>query len=116
MNKVQELNLELMELASFNSFDGKAVVKSLKENQDLWAGAVMGRFGYAELIQLRDIDSGYWSIDTLMILSSGKDDDKLELLAKSWSADEVDWLSEEEAADKLGSWPTKKRVLRVWWD
>lgn len=116
MSKVQDLNFELMELASFNSFDGKAVVADLKKHQELWHGAVMGRFVYSQLIALRDISGGDWNVDTLMILSSGKNDGELELLAKSWEADEVDWLSDEEADRLLGSSPSWSKVLRVWWD
>lgn len=116
MSKVQELNFELMKLASFNEFDGEAVVKSLTEHSDLWSGAVMGRFGYSELIQLRDIPNNSWNVDTLMILSSGEDDQKLEELAKTWGADEVDWLSVEQTEQQLGSYPAKHKVLRIWWD
>ena len=41
---------------------------------------------------------------------------KLEELAKTWGADEVDWLSVEQTEQQLGSYPAKHMVLRIWWD
>ena len=124
INEVQKLQFELMKIATFNSFDGKEVVKDLEDNQDLWTGAIMKR---NDLIPLRDIHDNYWNVDTLYILASDKDNSRLELLARSWSADEVDWLSQKDLEGhcekcysnntSIGSYPADKyKVLRVWWD
>lgn len=123
INQIQKLNFELMKLASFNEFDGDKVVAGLISNKELWRGAVMDREGYSfesarstiDLIKLRDIEEGHWSVDTLFILSSNKDNAKLEKLARSWEADEVDWMDKEEAERSLGS-SQGGSILRVWWD
>lgn len=124
LNEVQKLNFELMKKATFNSFDGEKVVKALEEHQDLWVGAVMDRASYCmhksdespvsekiDLIKLRDISDGYWNIDTLFIVPQVGQEDQLEMLAKTWEADEVDWMSNPD----LGT-SRPPRVLRVWWD
>lgn len=123
LNEVQKLNFELMKKASFNSFDGERVVKDLEEHQDLWVGAVMDRPSYCfhktdepnsekiDLIKLRDISDGYWNIDTLYIVPQVGQEDQLEMLAKTWDADEVDWMDNPD----LGT-SRPPRVLRVWWD
>lgn len=116
MNEIQRLQFELMKAASFNQFDGDRVVSDLVGNEDLWQGAVMGSFETCPLVCLRDIKDGNWNVDTLYILSSGVDDEQLEVLAGSWHPDEVSWLTEEEALDLLGDDADAGTVLRVWWD
>lgn len=122
MNKVQSIVAQLMEASSFNDFDGKAVVKKLEENEELWKGFVWGRFdGYSELITLRDIGSECYNADTLYILPTPGKEDALKKLAKTFSADEVDWVEGKEAGHLLGSYgpstnSAKKVILRVWWD
>ena len=123
-NKVQKLQLKLIERASFNNFEGKKVVADLIEHKDLWRGVVMDRAGYSfreqpsgeviDLIKLRDIEDDYWNVDTLYILTSGKDDTKLVSLAKSWGADEIDWYDEEKSSDLMGGGDGK--ILRIWFD
>lgn len=113
INKVQELQFELMKLASFNSYDGEEVVADLIEHKDLWHGCVLDR---DDLIKLRDISDDYWNVDTLYILTTGKNDEKLQQLAEKWNADEVDYLSDKEASSQLGTSHPKGKVLRVWWD
>ena len=131
INRVQELQLELIKNMGFNSFNGDKVVKDLIRYKELWEGVIMDRevglskkdikrdfISCIDLIKLRDISDDYWNVDTLFILSSRKDDEKLELLAKSWDADEVDWLTKKELGDThdIGESPTNKKILRVWWD
>lgn len=126
INPVQKVVFDLMKLSSFNSFDGESIVELLEGNEKLWEGAIWGRFdGFSELIPLRDINGGNYNADTLYILASKAGDAELELLvAKNFSADEIDYLSNKEASDKLGSWggegrdnpDGKSKVLRVWWD
>ena len=110
-----------MRIATFNEFDGALVVESLLEHRDLWRGVVMDRSAYQapiDLIKLRDIEHGYWNVDTVFVLSSGVDDAQLEQLANTWAADEVDWYEGEAAGLLLGAWGTQPppRILRVWWD
>lgn len=129
---IQELQFELIKKSSFNDFNGDLVVKSLQENKDLWQGVIMDRAGYClhsdifgnarentggekiSLIKLRDIKDGYWNVDTLYILAKEGKEKELEQLAKTWSADEVDYYSKEESTEKLGG--GRGLVLRVWWD
>ena len=139
INKIQKLQFELMKEASFNDFNGEKVVKDLEAHEDLWDGVVMDREGFVsksdipgngpfsmgssiDLIKLRDIGSECWNVDTVYILPSDhateEDLEKLELLAKSWSADEVDWIEGKEAQHKLGCGGAgnPSKILRVWWD
>jgi hypothetical protein len=121
MKTIQDLQFELMERASFNEFDGARVVRDLREHSDLWTGAIMGRFHYSELIPLRDIAEDYWNVDELMILPDKDREDELEQLAKSWRADEIEWIGGEEACKELGSYSqqareNEKQILRIWWD
>lgn len=126
----QELQFELMKLASFNEFDGEQVVKDLQANPVLWKGALMDRAGFKRtddryesvisLIKLRDLPD-YWNVDTLFIIPSPGHEDELEVLAKTWRADEVGWIGGEEACSKLGSYSPQKRaqeksILKIWWD
>ena len=116
MNKVQELQFELMKLASFNEFDGDMVVEDLKAHSDLWKGVIMDREGYVEkphcvsltldFIKLRDIEDDYWNIDTIFIKPVEGKEKQLEAIAKKWGADEVDWIEKTDAG----------KVLRVWFD
>ena len=99
---LQDIQLELIRRASFNHLNGPKVVADLEKHRDLWRSALIDRpSGVA--IKLRDLPENAWNVDTLFILSSGKDDKKLELRAKSWRPDEVNWIEDQ-------------RILRVWWD
>lgn len=112
---IQELNFELIKRSSFNDFNGDLVVEDLLKNKPLWKGVVLDRLG--SLIKLRDIDSDSWNVDTLFILPSNVDNDKLFKIASSWNADEVDWLGKDESERLLGSWNNgNTKILRVWWD
>jgi hypothetical protein len=114
INKIQELNLHLIEQASFNGFDGEKVGADLRKYQDLWEGVIMGRFdNYVELVSLRDIADGYWNVDTIVIIPKKGKEAELEILAKTWNADEVGY--DESYRSKLGG-GKDSRVLRVWWD
>lgn len=128
MNKIQELNLELIKNASFNDFDGEKVVKDLLANKELWRGVVMDRGAYRALsngekglepvclIKLRDIEDGYWNVDTLYILPVAGKEKELEMLAKTWAADEVDYLGEAQSGSLLGGSMKPANILRIWWD
>jgi hypothetical protein len=120
----QDLMLDLMRMSSFNAFDGDLVVDSLLEYRHLWQGAIFDRAAYFTLdrynegvktdpidfIKLRDIGAGYWNVDTLYLLPSEDTTScraRLERLARTWAADEVDWINGCDAGP---------HVLRVWWD
>ena len=132
MNRAQELQLELIKLASFNNLDGEQVVKDLLDNKDLWNGVIIGRDSGAvidkvevkdslfisagmDLIALRDIKSGY-NVDTIYIDTVPGKENKLELLIRrNWLADEIDWLEDKQVFNQLGT-SAKHSILRVWWD
>ena len=123
INPVQRLQFELMTLASFNGFDGSQVVHDLIQRRQLWRGAVMDR-GYQvwnedgeviNLTKLRDLEAGHWNVDTLFVLTSGRDDAELIRLAQQeWGAAEAGYVAEPD----LGEYPhpKAKQVLRIWWE
>ncbi len=126
--EVQRLNLRLMEIATFNEFDGTEVVKSLLNNKDLWQACLMDRKGYGDicLIKLRDmmdeevkrLGRQIWNVDTLFIVPQADTRIQVRLfrLAKTWEADEVDWILSPKAGSLLGGGITNLPILRVWWD
>lgn len=111
MNKIQELQFELMKMASFNNFNGEQVVKDLQAHPELWKGAIMDR---PDLIKLRDIGDGYWNVDTVYIIPKDGMEQGLKDLADDWGADEVHYYSKGQANLELGG--GTNQVLRVWWD
>lgn len=119
MNRIQQLNMDLIRESSFNSFDGEQVASALTDHPELWRGVVLDRMD--SLIKLRDIADGHWNVDTLFILPKVGKEDELKAMADTWDADEVDWIEGKEAAELLGAWlrgsgDAKKVILRVWWD
>ena len=112
--KVQRLMFDLIRLASFNDFDGQMVVQNLTEHRDLWLGCIMDG---NDLIKLRDISDNLWNADTLYIITTGVDDEKLERMATDlWCANEVIYLNKDEAEHRLGTYPCEYKVLKIWWD
>lgn len=136
IGETQRLNLRLMEIASFNNFDGPAVVKDLLDNRSLWQACLMDResFHYADqkfsmnidLIKLRDmgdenvkrLGQQSWNVDTLYILAypEKKYQNKLMKLASKWNVDTIDWIEEDKSRTLLGGSAIGTRILRVWWD
>lgn len=132
LSEVQRLNLRLMELASFNSFNGPKVVNDLLNNLDLWDACLMDREAIGipiNLIKLRDMSSetrerlgqDCWNVDTLYILpKSLKSKHKLENLVRQWNPDEVYWIPNDISLNLLGGFPEPRakeiQILRVWWD
>jgi hypothetical protein len=115
--RVQELQLELIELVNFNKCKGKKVAALLRENRPLRRAALMpGR----RLDQLRDMEFGEWSADTLYVLPIEGQEEALEKLAKRFDADEITWLDGKESLSLLGYWKKDiekkpKLILSVWW-
>lgn len=111
---IQDIQLDLIERASFNQFDGERVKRDLIENKDLWKGVIMGRFDSFQLIPLRDIADDIWNVDTLMILPQAGKENELQELVAGWCADDVELLGGSEIFLMYGG--LKSKVLRVWWD
>ena len=111
---IQDIQLDLIELASFNQFDGEQVKQDLIENRDLWKGAIIGRFENSELLPLRDIALNIWNVDTLMILPQEGKEQELLALAANWRPDELDLREGEDVMMLYGGGESK--VVRVWWD
>jgi hypothetical protein len=114
INPTQRVVLDLMKRSSYNEFDGDRVVRSLNSERELWSAAYMVPEAYP-LLPLRDLPDGYHNVSTLYIMGSGVNDDKLFAVAKSWGADEISWLTDQEAAHLMGG-AGRGHVLRVWWD
>lgn len=133
INEAQEIQFRRIEMGSFNNFDGEEIVKSLKENKDLWTSFVFGRFKYWGLIELRDLSSGYINADTIMMLAPLENVSKIEALAKKWHANEFGYnymegnkmsskgisacRDDRELFHSLGSLLGEDTALiRLWWD
>lgn len=115
MDTPQQIQLALIRQASFNNFDGEAVAADLEANRHLWNACLMTRL--ESLIQLRDLDSGYWNVDTLFVLVKNPEHKtELKEMADTWGADHVFWLNADQAGRLLGQYPPSGSVLRVWWD
>lgn len=117
MSKQQELNLELIKLASFNEFDGVKAYQTLFNNQSLWQGVVIDRDAgqkfQCDLIKLRDIEK-IWNVDTLYITCTEENKEALYSLIEQLNPDELWFLDPEEARNSLGG--SQLLVLRAWWD
>lgn len=131
INEIQAIQLELMKRASFNSFDGEAVVEDLIKNRNLWEACIMIRdlgakvmyhiplnveYINNDLISLRDLAEDFWNVDTLYIIINPNKGKEIKLLAKGWDASKITMLSKEKTDERLGSWPSRKKVLMIWWD
>jgi hypothetical protein len=117
ISAIQAIQFELMAKSSFNYFDGRRVVRDLRNHRRLWCGVVM-ETGDGSLLNLRDIGDNIWNVDTVYILSSGADDVVLARLAQHWSADARTWVSGSAAEKLLGEAGPEfhRRILEVWWD
>jgi len=115
-NEIQLKVLDLIRHVRSNLFNGEKVVKDLLKNRDWWTAVWFSSGRMSDLIPLRDIADGILNVDTLYIIPAKGKEREIEALAKSWQADEVEWLSEEECSERLGMFPAETEVLRVWWD
>jgi hypothetical protein len=112
-NSPQWHQLHLIRKASFNSFDGNMVVDCLLANQDLWHGVMMD--GDGSYICLRDIKTG-WNVDTMYITCREHTLEAMLALVRTWGADSIITLSENEASQMLGGFPAPYKVIKIWWD
>jgi hypothetical protein len=115
-NEAQELQYQRMKLGSFNNFDGEFVGQSLRMHEGLWTAFVFGRWQYCDLIELRDMRSGYINGDTLYILTKKKKLSDLLLLITRWSADEVNCYTKDKEYRLGGGFEKDDVLVRVWWD
>lgn len=121
---VQALQFELMKQASFNNFDGEAVVAGLLKCRADWHGCLFGCSRYPtlppKLYALRDmVDYPDWYHgDCVAILCpTEKAQAILSRAERKWHADEADILPPRRAALYLGSPPKPDTaLLRIWWD
>jgi len=137
ITKAQQIVFDLMEISSFNEFDGKRVVQDLKKNIGKWLGAIWGRFCYMTMLPLRDIPDNIYNADTLYLSVPKKYISLfLELAQDKWKADEVGYFCNGELVGTidenltglkekrgdffwcpLGSDPLKDvAYFRIWWD
>jgi hypothetical protein len=139
---IQRMMLELIELSTFNSFDGKKVRADLESIRNRWESCLMTRDGDCG-ITLRDLSSGCYNVDTLYILTSRRNVASVVKVAKTWRADHIlkitsagqfgasRWDSEngesyefhklkheaQAVPSFLGASATEKQVvIRLWWD
>jgi hypothetical protein len=115
-NKAQELQYQRMKLGSFNDFDGEFVGQSLRMHEGLWTAFVFGRWQYCDLIELRDMPSGYVNADTLYILTKKEKLSDLLLMITRWSADEVSCYTEDKECRLGGGFEKDDVLVRVWGD
>lgn len=113
---IQELHFELLKQAKFNNLDGPQIVKDLLNYPHLWKSVMAGRFYHQDLIHLRDMADNFWNIDSLAILSTRRNNRRLEELVDSWGPDSIDWLNVEEASELLGTISEEQELLLAWWD
>lgn len=128
MNRAQEIQLERLRLGSFNNLDGELVANDLKNNEDLWLSFVFGRFGYLDLVELRDLPSGHINGDELFILAKTSNVPVRLKLIRDWKADEVGWKTDMDGGGDhvvcddyylkrfgAGLGPDHA-LMRIWWD
>jgi len=133
INEVQRLHLRLIELASFNSFNGQKVVKDLLNHIDWWEACLMdrltGRIRFRkggpsfspvdniDLIKLRDIPINSNNVDRIWIIPNKEKEDNLQALAETWKADLVQWIEPKDAGLLMGGFLKERtRLLTCWWD
>src|SRR6266536_3332509 len=108
MNRPQQLQLERVRITAFNAFQGERVARDLETNEALWDGFVFGRFRLLELIELRDLPSGYLNADTLYLSTTRERLQDLLRLAETW-AGEVSWHANDYAG-----FATREEFERQW--
>ncbi len=142
MNPAQKIQLERVRTGSFNDFDGETVAEELEKHQKTYIGFLFGRFGgHGDLIELRDIHTGYINASTLMVLTTKRKLPSFKKLFNRWKPDEVgynywkrktkaqychgEFVAEgtapfaemSEMFTALGSSLQPEQVLvRLWWD
>jgi hypothetical protein len=120
----QELFLKMLEMTSFNNFDGPRIAQGLRDNRELWRSFVFTNHGPLALLILRDLPDDAIAYDTLFLLASPSRQDQLHQLVSQWDPDELSWTGAEEARRMLGGrravaefeTDPERVILRAWWD
>jgi len=107
--ELQEMQFRMMELSSFNLFDGEKVVKSLRANYGIWKRFIFVDC-YNSHVSLRDMEKGKWNADTLLIVVREKFAENMMAVAKFWKANELSCHKKHLAVGK------GEFLIRVWWD
>ena len=124
---VQEIQLELIQRSSFNSFEGERVVASLLAHKNLWEAVCMDRLAISKLgklpasglIKLRDLPADVWNVDTLYILTPNAEcAKKLARVAKTdhWAGMVRVHDDPEDVDGALGGCEKGQAVVSIWWD
>jgi hypothetical protein len=125
---VQEIQLELIKRASRDdAMDGEQVVASLLKHRELWVAVMLDTFCFSNpgrlpsvgLIKLRDLDTNFWSADTMYLLTETAD--KAHRLAaiieeEDWGALVLVHDDEEDVQRALGGGELGQAVISIWWD
>jgi hypothetical protein len=124
---VQEIQLELIRRHQYNAFDGRKIVRSLRQHRSLWEAVLMDRPGILSrdgtsnsgLIKLRDLSSNYWNVDYLFILTQTlQQAQEIARIAEQeeWLADEISiWEDEKKRSYALGT-SDPGYIVSLWWD
>ena len=105
MSPFQLAELTLIRSQNFNFFNGQHIWDSLMAHRDLWKA--VKTYDHDVDVQLRELAAGRHHFDTLYILPKKGHEEELEALAKTWHADEINWIHSKGI---------DTQVLRVWWD
>lgn len=103
---IQELVLQLIEAHSFNNFNGRQISSGLRHNPELWKGVLFWAENSFELLQSLQDDRFFG--DTILIMTSGKEDWYLEYMAETWKPSTIQWKSNPN--------PSESSVLYLSWD
>lgn len=105
INKIQQLQFELLRDVRYNLFDGAKVVDDLLVWRDLWYAVIADRCASStgklyeqviDLIRLRDIPRGYWNVDYVFIWTSDASLGRLrQMIEERWQANVVDVLDHD---------------------
>jgi len=106
---LQNMQFRMMQLGSFNQFDGEKVARSLRENYGLWKRFIFVDC-YSSHVSLRDMEKGKWNADTLLIVVKEKFAEKMITVAKLWKANELTCHKRHLAVGK------GEFLIRAWWD
>lgn len=119
ISQIQEIQIQLLRLSTFNELDGDRVADDLLAHRDLWLSFMIDREAYGPFYRLREIyEKGakkgelpvapidtirlrdmhqIWNVDALFILPAPRKEGVLERLAQSWNANEINWYDPGDA-------------------
>lgn len=141
MKAPQDAMLDLIESAGkWNSFDGPAIAKALKDNPSLWRAVAIADLGGElrfnadgevcgidpKLTVLRGLTEGNLLYDIVRAIPSAENEELLEKLFRTLAPNSVRWLSFGDASTAFGrisadkflesGYDPQRAVLEAWWD